>query len=354
MSLLDRYLARAIIAATLVALVGLLALDLFFALVDEMGSLRAGRYEMQQAIVYVALTAPRRAYELFPAAALLGGIFGLGALAAGSELVALRAAGMSTARMAAGVTQVGLLLALGAVLLGEQVAPLAEAKAQGLRTVARSGGAAYQASGGLWIRDGSRFIRIAKVLPGHRLADVEVYTVGPDLRLEEAVRVRTAAYRDGRWQLEDVARTVFAGDRLHTEHHGQERWPRLVSLELLEALTVKPDKMAASTLYRYIGYLQANGLDAARYQVAFWGRFTTPLSGLVMLLVALAFAFGPLRSGGAGQRLLTGTLLGLAFYVLDRAVNQLGVVYGLVPWVSAFLPLAALLLLALLALRYVR
>ena len=103
-------------------------------------------------------------------------------------------------------------------------------------------------------------------------------------------------------------------------------------------LPVEPENLSAASLYRYVDYLQENNLDARRYELAFWVKLVTPFSALVMLLVALPFVFGPLRTTGAGQRILVGVLVGMGFFLLNQGLNQMGLVYGFNPVLSAILP----------------
>jgi lipopolysaccharide export system permease protein len=112
--------------------------------------------------------------------------------------------------------------------------------------------------------------------------------------------------------------------------------------------------MSALSLWRYMRYLQENNLDAARYELAFWVRFTTPLSSIVMLLIALPFVFSSQRAGGFGQRLFVGIIIGVSFFLLNRMLNHVGLVYGLPPLLSATFPLIMFMGAAIWALKRIR
>lgn len=352
MRILDRYLGRAVIQGSLLALLVLLALAGFFAFLGELADLR-NDYGVAQAGVFVLLSLPRQAYELFPTAVLVGSLMSLGNLAANSELVVVRAAGVSIARVVRSVLQAGLLLVMVAAVLGEVVAPPAERQARVLRSTAQLGRIALQSENGFWARDGSRFVNIRRVLPGPRFEDVYIYEYDQEQRLRSSTHAASAHYRDGGWLLEDVRRSVLGDERVAVQLRSTTEWRSVLDPELVTVLTVDPEDLSARSLARYIGYLKRNSLESAPHRLAFWVKVIAPLSTLVMLLIAIPFVFGPLRSTGSGPRLLVGILIGLVFYLLNQALNHVGLVYGLPPLISALLPSALFVVGGTLAIRRV-
>lgn len=354
--LLDIYIARTIIGGTLLALLMLTSLDVIFSFIAELDAIGRGDYGFIQALVYTALTIPRRIYDLFPSAVLLGALLGLGALATHSELIAMRAAGMSIGRIIRSALQTGVVMMLCVVMLGEIVAPASEARAQTLRTFSHS----EQMSmgyGGLWVRDGNRYLNVNMVMAGPRLVDLRVYEFTNDKRLASAMQANSASYdhAHNRWIIEGIARShILHETGVTVEHVDKEYWPHLLAPELLNVIVIEPQQMSALALLRYINYLSANNLDAKAYELAFWNRFTQPLSSLVMLLLAIPFVFGSLRSGGAGQRIFIGIVVGAGFHLLNRTLNHMGLVYGLAPLLSAALPSMLFLLFGILAVRKMR
>ena len=338
MNILDRYLGRTVIAGTLLALFILLAVDLFFAFVNEVQDLGKGEYGLRDIFVFLGLTVPRRIHEVFPMAALLGSLLSLGALASGSELVAMRAAGISVLRIAVSVLKAGLIMLVVAAAVGEWVAPWAEQHAQQRRILAQSETITFRSEHGFWARDGRRFINIKQVLPDGRLSGVEVYELGEDGDLDVLMRAELAEHVDGGWRLFNVQRGDIDARSLSVTQAESLDWPSLLSPQLLSVVTIDPDDLSARDLYRYVHYMRDNGLDAERYELAFWRRITAPIAGLVMLFLSIPFVFGPLRSAGTGQRLVWGVLTGVAFFLLNRTMSHTGQVYGVPPLLSALLP----------------
>lgn len=352
MNLIDRYLGGVVLRSSLGALAVLVALAGFFAFLTELAELE-GRYGVAQAAWVVTLTLPQWAYEFFPTAILIGTLYGLGSLAAGSELVVLRAAGVSPLRLARAALQTVLLLALMIAGLGETLAPAANRAASVHKAAAQGEVALLRSGRGFWAKDGDNFLQAQGVLPGAVLQDVTLYRYGSDRQLQAIARARSVKPRGGGWVAEQVVETRFERDRVQTRQADRERWDLLLKPALLSVLSVDPDELPAHELQRYIEYLEVNELDNRRYRAALWYKLLLPASALVMVLVAFPALFGPLRSANAGTRLLAGVLLGLALHLVNQVSQQAGLVYGVAPLVAAALPLALFAAAAVIALRRV-
>ncbi len=354
MKILDLYISRAILAGALMALFVLTALEVFFALVKEFEDVGRGSFGYSDAIYYVILTLPGRFYELFPAAVLVGGLLSLGALASNSELVAMRAAGVSVSRIVRSTVQAGLVLLMVVALIGEFLVPTFERYAQAVDSKKQDITVQQAMKSGFWIRDAEYYINIGQVYPKLRLQDVTVQRFNEESILVSSTYAASAIYAIDHWELHNVKRTVFAGEDIVVESKEIELWPRLMDPELFSVLTVKPEMMSARELYRYTQYLKQNKLDSASYRLAFWLKVTTPVSCIVMLLLVLPFVFSSLRSVSSGQLLVIGILLGLSFYILLQITSRAGQIYGIPPFISATFPVACFTVLGLFGLTKVR
>ncbi len=338
MGIIDRYLFAHIVLGSAVVVIILAALDTFFAFLGELDSVGKGNYDYIQLFLYLLYNLPTRIYNYAPTAVLLGGLVSLGGLASRGELVAIRAAGKSISGIVFSVLKAGLVLALLTFFLGEWVAPAGEQVAEKMRSRALSSETAVNIGGQLWVRDGDRFIHAKSVLDDRRLMGVTVYGFN-QLELKEIVFAASAKQtQDGGWLLEGVSRLQLSEGGVERVEVASERWQTLVDATLFEVLNVKPREMSARSLNIYISYLQENELDSEKYELAYWNRFMTPFSTLVMLMLALPFVFGSQRSGGAGQQVFIGIMLGIGYFLVSKLLNQLGLVYGLPPFLSAIFP----------------
>jgi lipopolysaccharide export system permease protein len=336
-SLLDRYIGRTVLFSIVAVMALLLVLVGFFEVISELEDVKRG-YTSMMAYTYVALILPRYTYELFPVATLLGSLIGLGALASNSELMAMRAAGISIGRIVAATLKSGLLVLLVVVLVGEYLAPRAELQAQQMKMQALSDQIALKTRYGFWSRDKNTFINIRQILSNRVLADVWIYQYDDQQRLIRAINAQRAVYEEDAWVLESARQSAFAPQQISVTEFERLPWPTRFEPSLLDVITVKPQMLAAWDLWRYIDYLKKNGQSAQTYEVAFWGKLVAPLVALVMLFLSIPFVFGSLRSVGIGQRVFIGAMLGIVFYLLNRAFSYLAVVYSLNPLFATLFP----------------
>lgn len=337
MKLLDRYLATAVIGGTLVTLAVLLPLLGLFVLADEMDAIGTHAYGFADALVFVTLSLPRYAYQLFPIATLIGALVGLGLLASRSELVAMRAAGVSITRIVLGALGGGLLLAAGALIVGEGIAPIAEQRAVTLRSSAQTGQQVQMTEDGFWARDENAFVNVREVLPNAKLRDIYIYQID-GTRLRSITRAREAYYEDHHWVLTDIARSHIGRDRIRVESLPRDTWRSLIDPGLLKVIVAEPNALPIWGLLRYLRFLNDSEQDAGPYQVAFWGKLVHPLLILAMIFIAIPVLLGSARSTGLGVKIFVGILIGIAFYLINRTFTYLALLYGFNPAMAALLP----------------
>lgn len=339
MRTLRGYLAREIVAATALVFAALLMLFAFFDLVEQMKDLGRGNYRFRHAVIYVLLSVPNHVYELFPIAALIGTIFALAQLVAGSEYTVMRVSGVSLARMGAMLGSVGLVFAALTFLFGEFVGPPAEQLAQRLRSQTITGVIAQEFRSGLWIKDGRSFINVVEVRPDSTLRDIKIYEFDDRHRLRTIRFAKRADYReDRRWTLHEVVQTTFEDRRASVRTIAQADWQSVLDPGLLNVLLVKPEQMSAWNLYSFAQHLKENRQKALRYEIALWSKMMYPVAVLVMMWLAMPFAYFQRRQGGVGAKIFAGIMLGLAFHFLNRLFTHLGLLYGWPAPVSAVVP----------------
>ena len=340
----ERYVGAHVVVATLLSLLVLLSLFLFGALVDDLGKVGRGDYTLLRSLQYVALTAPRLAFSLFPVAAVVGSLLGLGLLAANSELIVLRTAGVSVAEIVRAVLKAGALLMVAALLLGELVAPLAERVAERRRADALAGGGAEARGGpGFWMRDGDSFIHVRRALGPERPADVSVYEFDAARRLRVASHAREARFVDGRWRLSEVSQTRFDGEETSARVLRHARWGAGFTPELVELAASRPEALPALGLFRTIRHLRRSGVRTEPLELALWTRLAYPLATGVMVFLAVPMVLGRPRGIGLGARMVVGVFLGVAFHVVDQTTGQVSLIYGLSPPLAALAPTALFL-----------
>jgi len=339
MRTLRRYLAAEITAATALVFAALLVLFAFFDLVEQIKDLGRGAYQLRQIIVHVLLSVPNHVYELFPIAALIGTLFALAQLVASSEYTVMRVSGISISRMVAMLGAVGVVFAVLTFVFGEFIGPPTEQLAQRLRSQAITGLVAQEFRSGLWIKDGANFINVLEVMPNSTLKGIKIYEFDDKRQLRQISFAQRGDYQSNRrWLLKDVVQTNFEGRRASVKKIAEASWQSVLEPRLLNVLLVKPEQMSAWNLYSYSHHLKENRQRALRYEIALWTKVMYPIAVLVMMLLALPFAYFQRRQGGVGAKIFAGIMLGLGFHFLNRLFGHLGLLNDWPAPLSAMVP----------------
>lgn len=331
----DLYIGKVVFGTVLLTWMVLLGLDVMLNLIAELGGTGDG-YGVMEAMSYIALTVPRRAYTLFPTSAVIGSLMALGQLAATSELTALRAIGLSRRRISLAVAGAIAVLTLLMTITGETAGPWGQRRADALKASSKSKDMIVAQYSGVWAREGEVILnarggeeRDNGTDRWLELRDVRLYEFADDGRLKSLALARIAEHRPGGWLLRDVTRTTFQERAVTRTHVGEERWESRLDASALSADIDRPRYLGTAELHRAIQYRKRNALDAGEYEEHYWGRWFYPLNVLALCLAAIPFAFGALRSGGLSKRLFIGIVFALGFWLLQTQFVRLASVLDL-------------------------
>lgn len=347
LKLYERYLGRELYAATALVLAAFLALFAFFDLIHEFEDLGKGGYEFQEALLYVTLTMPGRVYELFPVAVLIGTLYALTLLARHSEITVLRASGLSTGEMLQSLAKLGIGFVALTFVFGEFIAPPAEKAAQQLRLKATSSLVAQEFRSGLWVKDELSFVNVREVLPDTSLRQLRIFEFDKSYQLRSISEAASAQFvPPDSWKLREVSQTLFEGERARVVRLPEADWRSNLNPDLLSVLMVVPERMSVLTLYQYIRHLTDNQQKTERYEIALWKKLFYPLAALVMMALALPFAYSHDRMTAVSIKVFAGVMIGIAFHMLNGLFSHLGVINNWRPFFAAITPSALFLLAA--------
>jgi lipopolysaccharide export system permease protein len=348
-------------AITLVAL-GFLSLFFFFDLVDELQYLGKGSnlgsadniYQIRHALLYVALLVPNHLYELLPISVLIGTIFVMARLAQSSEFTILRTSGLDPWRA------LRLLLALGAFfvvlsfVVGDYVAPASERAAQLLK--ARYQGQITIGQTGAWLKEKQAYnnyvVNVKTLSPDNEMKGVQIFEFNNKGLIVSTLQAPLAVFTpEAAWQLSDATRVEFEvpdtaapaqkaqqGAKVTRSTVASFRWPTGLNAEMVSVALLKPDRMGTVDLFNYVRHLQANSQTAQRYEIEFWRKVFYPLSCLVMVMLALPFAYLHFRSGGITGYVFAGVMIGISFFLLNNVFGYVGNLRNWQPWLAAATP----------------
>ena len=346
MKRLNRYLASTIMQSTLVAMILLLGLETFFALVNEVRYVGTGDYQLLDAASFLIFQMPQRLYQMFPMSVLLGSIMGLGLLASNNEIVAMRGAGISYFKIMRSVCFIGMLMAIMMWLVGEFVAPASDRIAQNQRAFALSGGQALMTEQGTWMRDGHDFVHISILHVNNFVEGVTRYEFDDNLRLKKASYAAQGVRKDDHWVLYNVRETIIDENQLTVKKTPELKWYSSLDSEVLRVVGMKYlDQLSLNGLAKAIEYRTKNNLEVQSYQYAFWEKCVQPLVVMAMILLGISTIFGPLRNANTSMRMLAGMLMGFTFFVVNASLGPITILYGIPPYIAVMLPTVAVLLL---------
>lgn len=349
MKTIRRLLYGEVINAVAFVSLGFLSLFFFFDFVEEVQSVgrhAAAGYELVHALAYVTLMIPSHLYELIPIAVLIGTIFVMARLAQSSEYTILRTSGLGPWRALKALLILGLGFVVLTFAVGDYAAPVADRTAQLLK--ARFTGHITVGQTGAWLKEkqayGQFAVNVGELASDGSLRGVRIFEFDNRGLLMSMTQAETTTIQDDEaWMLNQVHRTEFSV-RGNTSAQIERmvlpslRWPNQISAEMVSAALLKPERMSTIDLFQYIQHLQNNAQTAQRYEIEFWKKVFYPLSCLVMVVLALPFAYLHFRSGGIATYVFGGVMAGISFFLLNNVFGYIGNLQNWQPWLTAALP----------------
>ena len=352
-----------LVAIALVAL-GFLALFLFFDLVDELQYLgrrsgleaAANIYQIRHALLYVALLIPNHLYELLPISVLIGTIFVMARLAQSSEFTILRTSGLGPWRALRLLLGLGAFFVLLSFAVGDYLAPASDRAAQLLK--ARYQNKITVGQTGAWLKEKQTYnnyvVNVKALSPENKMQGVRIFEFNNQGQIVSTTEAPQATFgEDDAWILSQVTREEFpptgnagARGKEKSEHNPRitrqtltsYQWRSGISAEMVAVALLKPERMATIDLFNYVRHLDANGQTAQRYEIEFWKKVFYPLSCLVMVMLALPFAYLHFRSGGIAGYVFAGVMIGISFFLLNNVFGYIGNLRNWQPWLAAAAP----------------
>jgi len=347
MKTVRRLLYREIFMAVGFVLLGFLGLFLFFDMVEELQNLTrlsTQGYRIQHALLMVSTKIPGHLYDLLPISVLIGSIFVMARLAQSSEFTILRSGGLGPGRALGLLLKMGWIFVVLTLLLGDYVSPWAEQ--QGLLLKARFRGDLTSGQTGAWLKErqgqAQYAINVRAMNKDARMRQVHIQRFGADGGLQASMRAKEAEFGEQAWLLHDVQvmsiRQQGETVTMHNEKLPTLRWPTQITLDMVGAALVSADRMKIWDLVLYTRHLSQNNQNAQQYEIELWRKVFYPLSCLVMLTLALPFAYLHFRSGQIAGHVFGGVMAGISFYLLNNVFSHIGNLRNWEPWITSAAP----------------
>lgn len=344
MTTLDRYVARAILLHLALALGGFVLIFSVIALMEELGSVGRGSYAVGDAVRFVLLRLPAEAFELFPGAALVGCVMGLGAMAARGELIAMQACGVSYVRLAASALQTAALAGAAMMLVAEFVAAPLARSAHVQRVIAVSGGRAMASTTGFWTRTGDSIVNVRNPQSDGSLRDVLLFEFDTEHHLRRYLHARSGRHTADGWHLEDLVETSIGEEGVGRRFLASAPWGGIPRPRDVQTLLLPAEDLAVAELRSTIATLRGQRLLTHRYELAFWRRITAPVLALVMMVIAMPLVLSSIAQRRHGRAVVVAALAGVGFQMVHQTFGTFALVYQLPPLFGAAAPGLAMLL----------
>lgn len=360
MKLLHKYIATTFLKSIAIVLFTLAAIIFFFNLVGELGAVGSGHYGILDAFAYTAMTLPTWLYQLFPILSLLAAMIALGSLASKSELIVMRASGVSRPQIIWAVIRVALVVVIVAMVIGEGITPSLSSYALKVRESQVKGKKVVQTVSGLWIHVNNDFIHINKAVGKEVLEGITRYNFDNHHRLTSASIAKEARLVGDKWHARGVHTTQFfynaqgeiTGDSVVKQAQPVAIWQFKVTPPPQYTGLRDGGQQSLKQILAQIDYKKSVGAGGdQKLELVFWQRIFQPLDSLVMMFLAIPFIFGSLRSASMGLRLAVGTSVGFGFYLLNQYLGEFSLIYNTPPIIAAILPMLLFLGLACILMR---
>ncbi len=367
MKVVTRHLTKEILQATGFVLLALIALFAFFDLVGQLGRISKG-YTLIDAFIITGLRLPMRIYEVMPIAALLGAVFVMSQWAARSEFTILRVAGLSPVRLAGMLMVPGLILMTLTYGFGEFIAPSSDVYAREYRAFIQNRTMSVRGSStGAWVREVTqsptgersvRYINVQKITSDQEAQIWRVYDFNSKQNLTRIVTADsgTWAHKQG-WLLKQAVNTSLPIlsdlsvtpilDRVMVSPPVSMMLKTSIDPSIFSVMMLKPENMSMRALAHYVTHLQQTQQQSGRYEISLWNKAFYPVAILVMIALAMPFAYMNTRSGGVSIKIFAGVMIGLGFYTVNNLFSYIGMLNTWPPLLVALVPTVIMLILAM-------
>lgn len=327
----------------------LIGLQMFMLFVNQLDDIGKGSFGIFECIKCVLFEMPYQVYLFFPMASLLGCLTGLGVLANNHELIVIRSAGYSIGKVSAAVLKGAMLVIVLTTFIGETVAPKLVEYAQDLKENAMFESNSLRKNS--WIKVENDYIKIGKIISNTKLLDVYQFKIDNQHNLCFARHINNLEFKDGQWIASDVNESNFKDAKIITRQKHQEVWDKNLKPEVFTHAVLEPEEMTLPQLHQFLHSHEKISKTFLNYSVCYWQRLILPFTTAVMMILAIPFIFGPLRSSTMGSNLLTGAAIGFGFYILNRIFGTVIQVFQLPGMVAAISPTLFFAALGLIILR---
>ncbi|URJ25128.1 LPS export ABC transporter permease LptG [Candidatus Blochmannia ocreatus (nom. nud.)] len=352
--ILNKYIRAILFSSITVVFLILISLSSIIRLVDELRKIEIENYSIFEVVIFIILSVPKDFILFFPIAVLLGGLIGLSIFETHNEFIAIQLFGYSKFQIFISAIKAAMPILLCSLIFNEWLMPNSEKMIYKYRDHSQNN--FYLVSEKIknfWFRDKDNFVHVECVTTYEELLGVTLYNFNKKQKLNKIFYAKRAIFINKVWNLLDVTELCIS-ENMHTINNSKfscVEWNIQLNPKILSMITVRPNILSISNLYNCIKYFNQNRQNSRHYQIIFWNKILSPISGIVMMFTALTCTFGPLYQKKMGFKLFIGSIIGFLFYILNQIFSVSSAAHNISPVFSALIPSIVFLLLSIMIIR---
>ncbi|WP_284309735.1 LPS export ABC transporter permease LptG [Blochmannia endosymbiont of Camponotus sp.] len=352
-SILNYYIIKMVISNTTTVFLVLLSLSSVIKVIDELRKIGEGNHSVFEVIIYMILSLPKDFELFFPIATLLGGLLGLCMLEVHNEFIAMQVSGFSRVQITLSVIKASIPVLLCSIISNEWVVPNSEKIMCMYRNQSQHDASLLSIKiKNLWFIDNNDFVCVENVIAHNELLGVKLYNFNEEKKLKKIYYIERAVFVNKVWHLINVNELDISQEiSVANKKIPHSEWNTELTPYRLSMMITHPNFLSISKLYHCAKYFNRIGQNSKYYQVIFWKKILSPISESVMIIMALAFTFGPLYKKKIGVRLFVGSIAGFLFYILNQIFGILSSMHSISPIIGSISPSIIFLVISVIIMR---
>jgi lipopolysaccharide export system permease protein len=341
MTLLSKHIFKEFISLVAGVLICILIVYLCVEFLQKADRLIKHRATLLQTVRFFLYSMPVMVTMSLPMATLIAALLSLGNLSSHNEIIAMRAGGVSLARIIAPLLAGGMLISAFGFINNEFIMPISTSRANYIRSVEiekKQQQVMFQQSK-LWLRGPDNSIANIELVSPNRneMLGLNIYKLNPDYSVRERIIAEGLVWANGAWRLKHSRTITMQGDTIRSRVSDGEVFNIVESPDDLGMIVKDSEEMNFQEMWDYVRRLKSSGYVATKYEVELHGKLAFPFTSILVVLISIPFAFHKVRSGGAAKGFAFAILIAFAYLTLGGIGHSLGNSGKLSPMLAAWL-----------------
>lgn len=336
-NILNRYVRKIVLLNISLVFLVLMSLSIIIKVFDELRHFKNQTCFISKFLFCIILNLPKE-FDLFlPISILLGGILALSLFEERQELIIMQVFGLSKIQIAFSVVKASLFVLLFNIISNEWIIPYTHKLITIYRDDEQYNTYLFsQKNINLWFINNNNFICIEKMLSPQELLGITLYYFTKDRKIYKLVYSEQALYINNHWVLLNLTELDFSEKECISKNRiSCRQWDTLLTPKLLYIMNIHPKVLSISNLKHCIQYFDKVGQNTKYYQLIFWNKILAPIIGLLMIIIALLYSWGPLYKKKINTKFFFGSVIGFIFYILYQVCGMLSITYNVSPFVGS-------------------